>query len=311
MHTPTFSVVIPTYERARPLARAVESVLAQTYGDFELIVVDDASSDATPKVIAAFNDPRVAYIRRKRNGGNAAARNAGIRRAKGRFVAFLDDDDAYLPRFLEKTHAAYAGAPGSVGLTWCGVRWVANGRAAREDLWAPAFKSRKEAYVDFLRTRKVGLGHGVTVRRRCFDEVGLFDEGLRAAVDTEFLIRLVRAYDFRVVPEVLVELRRHSGSRMHRRAKLLAETYEQIIEKHAGALQQHGSVHRQLHYKAGWLNYHAGQRRQGRAHLLRVLRRAPLSGKAWLMLFSFEILGQRTEALHLWFSKWSSKARAG
>ncbi len=312
MSTPTFSVVIPTYNRARLLPRAVESVLRQRFQDFELIIVDDASPDATPQAVAAFDDPHIVYVRKDENGGNAAARNAGIRRARGRFVAFLDDDDVYLPHFLEKTHAAYAGAPASVGLTWCGVRWVREGagEAAGEgqvELWAPAFESREEAYLGFLRTRKIGLGHGVTIRRRCFDDVGLFNERLRAAVDTEFLIRLVRRYDFRVVPEVLVKLRSHEVSRMHRRAASLADTYDLVIEQHADALAQHDDVHQSLHYKAGWLNYHAGRRREGRAHLLRVLRRAPLSPKAWLMLFSFELLGRRAEALHLWLSK----ARAG
>src|SRR5687767_1557581 len=98
MDGPLFSVVIPTYNRARMAAAAVLSVLAQTDPDFECLVVDDGSTDDTPRVLDALpKDPRLSVLRQPRNSGQHACRNLAIRRAKGRFVTFLDSDDLYLP----------------------------------------------------------------------------------------------------------------------------------------------------------------------------------------------------------------------
>src|SRR5512137_58568 len=101
-HTPTVSIVIVTYNRATLLGCSISSVLGQTYGDFELIIVDDASTDNTAEVVSSFSDERVKYIRRERNGGVHAARNTGVRAAIGRFVGFNDDDDEWLPDKLQR-----------------------------------------------------------------------------------------------------------------------------------------------------------------------------------------------------------------
>ncbi|HLY04389.1 MAG TPA: glycosyltransferase [Rhizomicrobium sp.] len=97
--TPFFSVVIPVYDRAHSIGTALDSVLSQTEHDFEIIIVDDGSHDDPQSVVAAFNDPRIRFVRQT-NGGGGAARNAGIDLAGGRFVAFLDSDDTFLPHHL-------------------------------------------------------------------------------------------------------------------------------------------------------------------------------------------------------------------
>src|SRR5262249_44071462 len=104
---PTFSVIIPTYGRPRYLAEAVRSVLDQTVGDFECIVVDDASPDP----VAVVDDARVRVVRRDVNGGPAAARNTGIDAARGRNLVFLDDDDLYTPERLAAAATGLARAP--------------------------------------------------------------------------------------------------------------------------------------------------------------------------------------------------------
>ncbi len=97
---PMVSVIIPTYNRAHVLGRAIRSVLDQTYQDFELIVVDDGSSDHTGEVVATFADPRIHYLRHEKNRGAAAARNTAIKTAQGEYIASLDSHDEWLPEKL-------------------------------------------------------------------------------------------------------------------------------------------------------------------------------------------------------------------
>ena len=99
---PTVSIILPTYNRAHTLRKAVDSILNQTYKDFELIVVDDGSTDDTYNLIKSINDYRIVYVKHEKNKGAAAARNTGIKLAKGKYIAFQDSDDEWYSHKLEK-----------------------------------------------------------------------------------------------------------------------------------------------------------------------------------------------------------------
>ena len=115
---PTVSIIIPTYNREQLLGRAIKSVLAQTYQDFELIIVDDGSTDNTERLVKSFNSEKTRYIRHRKNKGPAAARNTGIRSAKGDYIAFQDSDDEWMPEKLEKQMRAFTTAPPEVGVVY-------------------------------------------------------------------------------------------------------------------------------------------------------------------------------------------------
>ena len=117
-HSPKVTVVITTYNRAGLLKRAVESVLSQTYTDYEIIIVDDCSSDNTQDVIAGFNHPRIHSFRHDGNRGPSASRNTGIALASGKYIAFLDDDDEWLPVNLEARVHLLDEASCKVGLVY-------------------------------------------------------------------------------------------------------------------------------------------------------------------------------------------------
>ncbi len=117
---PTVSVIIPTYNRAHLLGRAIESVLDQTYQDFEIIVVDDASADETEEVVKSFGDDRINHIRHQKNKGGSAARNTGIKAARGEFIAFLDSDDEWVPKKLEKEIDRLQTLSNEVGVVYSG-----------------------------------------------------------------------------------------------------------------------------------------------------------------------------------------------
>src|SRR5688572_16958601 len=125
------SVIIPTHNRAQSVVTAIASVVRQTFQDLEIIVVDDASNDDTAEVLAQFRDKRIKVIRHQTNRGGAAARNTGIRHSTFDYIAFLDDDDEWLPEKLAKQMAALLTSPPEVGCVYTGYFVVEKSKIGR------------------------------------------------------------------------------------------------------------------------------------------------------------------------------------
>jgi glycosyltransferase involved in cell wall biosynthesis len=280
----------------------MQSVLNQSFPDFELIVVDDLSSDDTMARVKSFADPRILYVLRNSNGGAAASRNTGIGRSRGQYIAFLDDDDELLPHFLEAAAQIWQQASPSIGLTWCGREMVCESSGGpivlAEDVWMPKFDSLEEAYLAFLNTRQIGTADGLTVRRTVFDCIGLFDEAMRKAEDTDFLIRLARRFEFIVIPEVLNRRHAHSGPRLTQYDATMAEAYERIMAKNIETLQEHPELWAAKHYKTAWLYYHGGNKIKGRYHMGQALRMNSMNPKYWATWFLLDLVGLQGRHLH-------------
>lgn len=203
MVRPAISVVIATYNRRAALAQAVGSVLAQADVDFELIVVDDASTDDTQSYLASICDPRVIVVTAPRNLGPSGARNRGLGAARAEFVAFLDSDDRYLAHRLGAPLAAFAADPGLVCVLSSAIKHVRQQR--REDLVADV-RLAAAAFEWALLCDLIPVeASGITVRRAPALAVGGFCERLRLTEDREFLIRLARHGAVRLLPELLWE----------------------------------------------------------------------------------------------------------
>lgn len=197
---PTVSVVIPAYNAAWCVARAIDSVLAQGFRDFELIVVDDGSTDGTAAVLSRYGD--ALRVLSKMNGGLSSARNAGIRAARGRYVAFLDADDWWLADKLERQVALMEARP---ELAFCSA-------AARiED---PAGKSLGEwrcgggpgtalEAIFTVNAFVAGSGSAVLARRDALDQTGGFDEKLRSLEDIDMWMRLAAVGDYACIADPL------------------------------------------------------------------------------------------------------------
>ncbi len=186
--SPLFSVVIPVYNRAQALGDAIRSVLAQQCQDFEIVVVDDGSKDDPGRVVRAFADPRIRFAAQENRGGGAA-RNAGIDLAQGRFVAFLDSDDVWLPRHLSTMRALLEGTKDIVGY----ARMVVDRGEGRNFLKPPRAVARDEHMATYLLCDR-GFVPTITlvVARETARRVR-YHENLRAAEDTDFAIRLYLA----------------------------------------------------------------------------------------------------------------------
>lgn len=227
---PPVSVIVPAYNCATYLPRAIESVLAQSFTDFELLVVDDGSTDDTANVTNRYSaDRRVRFVRHGENTGPSATRNRGIRLSSGDLVAFLDADDDWARGKLEAQVKALASEEADV----CGVgcRWLMPG--GREVIVSkePPF-SGDGLYRELLfRNTIPGSSSSIMVRRRCFDEVGLFDEELRAVEDRDMWLRLAARFRFVFVTEPLVSINRRRTDSAIRDPARMARGREGFLRK--------------------------------------------------------------------------------
>jgi glycosyltransferase involved in cell wall biosynthesis len=195
---PRVSVIIPTYNRAEMVREAVASVLAQTCRDFEVVVVDDASTDGTAAALAEYAEVQV--LRHPRRRGVAAARNTGIQAARGEWLAFLDSDDLWLPEKLARQMAYLQARPG-LWLCQTDETWVRRGARVNKP-WS----HRKMAGRIFLPSlaRCVVSPSAVILHRRLIEAHGGFDETLPAAEDYDLWLRLSWRYEVGLVEEPLV-----------------------------------------------------------------------------------------------------------
>ncbi|HWQ12461.1 MAG TPA: glycosyltransferase [Roseiflexaceae bacterium] len=205
---PLVSVIMPTYNYGRFLPRAVASVLAQTCGDLELIIVDDGSTDETPEVAARLTDRRVRYVRQA-NQGPGAARNTGIALARGTYLAFLDADDTWLPEKLERQVACISGQE-QIALVYTGVVYVnERGTALRH---VPA-RLRGDLFVPLLRENIIsGSASSALVRASCIREIGGFPTSIRRNEDWLVWLRIAARWQIEAVDRELVCIMVHPTS---------------------------------------------------------------------------------------------------
>ncbi|MBM4035209.1 MAG: glycosyltransferase [Planctomycetes bacterium] len=217
MLLPRVSVIIPAFNAERYLRETLQSVLAQTYRDLEVIVVDDGSTDGTAALAETFASEvaqasRLCPVRviRQANAGPSAARNRGIREARGELIAFLDSDDLWLPDKLAEQVPLFGGTGvPPVGLVYCHAeRMDSEGRPLPT---AQAPKPVGRVFKDFLLRNHCPTSAAV-VRRQCFEACGYLPEDMVWAEDWHLWLRLARRYDFAAVPRILVRHRVHPGA---------------------------------------------------------------------------------------------------
>ena len=238
---------MPLYNTAPFVRAAVESVLAQTFADFELLVVDDASTDGGPEQVEALGDSRVRLLRTPGQGGPAAARNRGLAEARGRHVAFFDSDDVAAPAMLAEllaflqSHPEYRMAAG----------WLETIDGQGRATGAPeGYRDRPEKLSATMLFRNCLPTSTLLMDRRCL-EGARFDETLTIASDFDLWARLAVAHPAAVLPRKLAQYRCHSQNITHRKQALAAECLERIFRRQLGRLgvkasaEEH-ALHRQL-----------------------------------------------------------------
>ena len=222
------SVIIPAFNVAPFVREAVESALAQTHRDIEVIVVDDGSTDGSPDRLSNLEDPRLRVIRQP-HGGSAAARNAGLGMATGELVAFLDADDRWAPQNLER-QAAFLNSHPEADATF------SHSLVVDEQGRSLGFKSSSCAgpisLARLLRVNEIGNGSCLLLRREALDRAGWFDPVLMACVDIDAWLRIasLRPGNLVAIPEVLTFYRRREGQ-ISSKWRRMEASYLQVLER--------------------------------------------------------------------------------
>ncbi len=289
---PEISIILPPYNRAKTLPRAVQSILSQTFTNFELIIVDDGSNDNTTEVVRGFKDNRIKYIKIKENKGASAARNIGIKSAKGKYIAFQDSDDEWLPEKLRKQIDIFRKVSSKIGMIYT-------------DMWEIVTKRKKYFYsphimpIDGIIYKKalryfiknIGLATAV-IKKECFDKIGLFDEELPRYIDLELFIRISKIYQFYHITEPLIKYYKtprnisSSFENLIKARKLILQKYSDSIKKDRKLLAYH-------FYKLGNLLFSNNIKKRCKNSLFQAFKNDPLSLRIWLFLL-LSLFGPKT-----------------
>ena len=280
---PAVSVIIPTYNRANLVAKAIKSVLSQTYQDFEIIVIDDGSTDNTEEIIRSFKDKRVKYIKKyKENKGSSVARNIGIKVARGKYIALLDSDDEWLPEKLDKQIKVLQSESPEVGVVYSNLCYIDENGKSMNKLRNP----KKEGYIyeDLFGKNCVGTPSTVLIRKECFHQVGLFDDLLNAMEDWDMWIRIAKYYRFALIKVPLVKYRLHSNQKT-RNLELKIITANRILVKYANELEIRREAHSKHCFRVGNRFCHMGKTKEGRRYLLKAISLYPFCIRYYICMF--------------------------
>ena len=278
MSRPKVSVIIPTCNRPAFLPTAIRSVLDQTFSEFELIVVDDASDEPIASLVQAFHDDRVRWMRHDRRRGAAAARNTGIRNSDGEFVAFLDDDDEWYPEKLRRQVAVLFRSPPDVGAVYTGYDVVDRNAGKILSRMQPIHKGDISSAL--LRDNCIGSTSCILLRRTCLESAGMFDETLPAFQDYDLWIRLSKMCSFEYVSECLLRYHLHS-SRIWTDPERICNGLNILLRKHgiSRPLRRQCSAY---YFSAAVQFCEASQGRKARAALRRAIGLYPFAGRYYL-----------------------------
>jgi glycosyltransferase involved in cell wall biosynthesis len=295
IETPAVSVVIPAHNAAWCVGKALDSVLAQDFRDLEVIVIDDGSTDDTASVLAGYG--HAIRIVRQPNGGLSSARNAGIREARGEFVAFLDADDWWLPGKLGRQVGLMRDRP-ELGFSSTAAR-VEDPQGQLVNIWACAqWQGPFLAHLFGSNADVAGSGSAVIARRELFQQAGGFDESLRSLEDIDMWMRLAAEADYACLEEPLAVILKRPGS-MSRNLEVMREAAIRVMEKnrHLLPVPLQGSYWRAcmagIHGDYAKWRYRAGQRGAALMEIAHLFSRAPIArGRLGLGLLKDLLLGR-------------------
>lgn len=279
-HAPRVSVIIPTFNRAHIISQAIESVLNQTFNDYEIIVVDDGSTDTTGAFLGKTYGSRITYVGKPVNEGLAAARNTGISLAQGTYIAILDDDDLWLPEKLDRQVELMERNP-DLGLVYCGSLKV-NGDGDTIAEMRPT--KRGDIFADMLqRNYLLGPASVALFPREVLRKTGLFDTSFSACADWDLWIRIAGSAPVDYVDDSLVKYVLHE-SNMHTNVRGMEKETFGVLNKYwpgwaeeTGCIELKNRVYSDHAIHFAWQYYERGEEQQFKRLLRQALLYYPLN----------------------------------
>lgn len=284
---PLISVVIPTYNHAHFLKESLGSVVAQTFANWEALVIDNSSTDKTREVVEGFSDPRIRFYQIQNQGVIAKSRNFGIQKAQGEYIAFLDSDDFWFPSKVEKCLKRLQEGSNLVchSELWFGEAW---GKVVH---YGPAAAA---TFEHLLYSGNCISTSAVVLRKELLDKWGGFSEDRQfvTAEDYDLWLRFAQAGECAVfINEILGTYRIHTGgasSSVEKNARAIIAVSEKYFSIASSRTQNRGILERQcranIFYAAARGFHRVGDRKSERKYFLRAIGKYPLHFKSWLFL---------------------------
>lgn len=285
---PKISVIIPTYNRADLIDRAIKSILNQTYQNFEIVIIDDSPNDKTEKVVKEFNDKRIKYIRNKIRRGFVGAKNQGVEESSpdSKYIAILDDDDEWLPLFLEKT--------------------IKKLEEKNDIVMATTYANLKDQSGRFIKRNKCecdkfwrsSIGNGCVIRKKIFDEENIWYDEKMLFEDLDFGIRVLKNRKWECIPEILriyyaYPMIKGESLSTSFTPKTSSEELEYFYKKNYQIYKKAGrKAVAWLHFITGKTFCRAGQIKKGRSHLLMAFKSYP--GPLYLFYYFLALFFPKT-----------------
>lgn len=287
-NVPLVSVILPTYNRAYIIDRAIKSVLDQTFTYLELIVVDDGSTDNTEEVVNSFKDPRIRFLCHETNRGASAARNTGIKASVGEYIAFNDSDDEWLPTKLEKQVKVFQeNGNNNLGAVLCEYEII----STHSKQYIIPQLALINAYDILTRLDSQCGTPGFLFKRNAIEPELYFDENLPSCQDVDIILRLSRICQFDCVPEPLFRQYAHEGPRIWNSKRAL-EGYSLILKKYAKELKSRPKIRNYHHKNMAMHYYRYGDMAEVRRRLRYSIKAYPCDIGAYLF-FIASLFGRR------------------
>ena len=284
---PLVSIIIPTYNRAEFLSKAIESALNQTYDNIEILVVDDGSTDNTKKVVQNLqkNNSNIRYFWQKNSGGAAKPKNKGIENTKGRYIAILDSDDEFLPTKIEKQLQTFKKSKSD--------KLMAVGTDAKE-----IYKEKNKIRIfhvpnydnplkELLKHDYMGSGSAMMYKKELFHEIGMFDENLKSGQDAEMRLRIASSgYNFHFIHKPLFKYKIHKGNISQSiSAEKKSNDVEYIFKKYKKYYRKNPNIYSiKLRYD-GTRNMYLKNKKKAKKKFIKSIKVNPLNLRSYLYLF--------------------------
>jgi glycosyltransferase involved in cell wall biosynthesis len=287
---PKISAIITTFNRAPFLKDAIKSVLSQTFKDFELLVLDNSSSDDTEKIVKSFGDKRIKYIRHKPLN-ISQARNLGVKEAQGEYIGFLDDDDEWLPNKLKHQLFVFSkNKDPDLGMVYGGFVWInPSGKLIREH--KPESRGKLLKVFLWQKDPVTGSASNPLIRKTVFEVVGNYDEKVVTGEDWEFYLRLSEKYKSDFTKNNVLKIKHHCGIRLGGMTEDAAQLEIILLKRYKKIFDNNPKLKSFYLQKIGGKFCRLKQQKKGRKFIIKAIKVYPLNYKAYFQ-YVFSFLGK-------------------